>query len=108
MRHLLSDPEAAQYASEIADVLRPKMNVDGTSGYLGPWGRIPSGVFILATTMSTPGARDLQIVLAAGGIEVAGARLSDANVSSDTGIVIFVWPKPAPKSSKTKSTVVKP
>jgi len=29
VRHLLSDPEAGQYASEIADALRPVLNVDG-------------------------------------------------------------------------------
>jgi hypothetical protein len=100
VRHLLSDPEAAKYASEIADALTPVMEVDGTSGVLEPWGTIPQGVGLYVKSADTPGAVDIQRALKAGGIEVPGALLSAANLSSATGIVIFVWPKPAPTSKK--------
>jgi len=49
-------------------------------------------------------AADLQRALKAGGIEAPGALLSAANLSSSAGIVIFVWPKPAPiTKSKTRT-----
>jgi hypothetical protein len=94
VHHLVSDAEAQQYASEIADALRPKLSVDGTTGYLSPWGRIPSGVAIFLARPDTPGGADLQRVLQAGGIDAQWGLLSDWQISSATGIVVFVWPKP--------------
>lgn len=108
VRHLLSDPEAGQYASEIADALRSILNVDGTSGYLGPWGRIPQGIGLYVKSLTMPGAIDVQRALKAGGIEANGVLLSDANLSSATGIVIFVWPKPLAQGHKTNKQTTKP
>jgi hypothetical protein len=96
VRHLLSDPEASKYASQIADALRPVLDVDGTSGVLEPWGTIPQGVGLYLKSLDMPGAADLQRALKVGEIEAPGVLLPAANLSSSTGIVIFVWPKPAP------------
>lgn len=104
VRHLLSDPEAGAYASEIADALRPILDVDGSSGYLGPWGTIPQGIEICATSVTMPGAADVQRALKAGGIEAPGALLSVRNLSSSSGLVVFVWPKPAPVNHKKSRT----
>jgi hypothetical protein len=98
VRHMLSDPEASTYASEIADALRPALKVDGTKGVLEPWGTIPLGVGLYISRQDIPGAVEIQRALKAGGIEAPGALLSMTNLSSDTGIVIFVWPKPSPKT----------
>jgi hypothetical protein len=100
VRHLLSDPEAAKYASEIADALGPILDVNGTSGVLNAWGTIPQGVALSVKSLDMPGAADLQRALKAGGIEAPGALLSAANLSRSAGIVIFVWPKPAPNNKK--------
>jgi len=108
VRHLLSDPEAGKYASEIADALRPELEVDGSSGYLGPWGTIPQGVGLYVRNLNMSGAGDVQRALKAGGVEAPGALLSDANLSSAAGIVIFVWPKPLPASHKINKATSKP
>ena len=96
MRHLLSDPEASKYASEIADALRPLLSVDGTSGVLAPWGTIPQGVGLYVSSIDLPGAAGIQRALKAGGIDAQGALLPVTGISSNTGILIFVWPKPPP------------
>jgi hypothetical protein len=108
VRHLLSDPEAAGYAADIANALRPKLDVNGTSGYLAPWGTIPQGVGIYVKSPNMPGAGDIQRALKAGGVEAMGALLSAVNLSSATGIVIFVWPKPAPANRQTNKQSAKP
>jgi hypothetical protein len=108
VRHLLSDPEAGEYASEIADALRPILDVDGSSGYLGPWGTIPYGVGLYIKNLNMPGAADIQRALKAGGVEAPGALLSDAQLSSAAGIVIFVWPKPAPTNKQANKQSDKP
>lgn len=100
VRHPLSDSEAAKYASEIADALGPILDVNGTSGVLNAWGTIPQGVALSVKSLDMPGAADLQRALKAGGIEAPGALLSAANLSGSAGIVIFVWPKPAPNNKK--------
>lgn len=109
VRHLLSDPEASKFASEIADALRPVLNVDGTSGYLSGWGTIPQGVGLYVKSADMPGAGDVQLALKAGGVKAEGALLSAvADLHSDTGIVIFVWPKPPPQSHNTNKPTAKP
>jgi len=107
VRHLLSDPEAAGYAADIANALRPNLAVDGTSGYLGPWGTIPQGVGLYVKSLDFPGAADVQRALKAGGVEADGAPLSAANLGSNTGIFVFVWPKPAPQSHKPNKPIAK-
>jgi hypothetical protein len=101
VRHLLSDPEAARYASEIADALRPILDVDGSFGELEPWGKIPQGVGLYVRSMDIPGAVEIQRALKAGGVDAPGALLSQAaHLESKSGILIFVWPKPAPAEQK--------
>ena len=97
VRHMLSDPEAATYASEIADALRPVLSVNGTSGMLAPWGTIPQGVGLYVSSVDIRGAADIQRALKAGGIDAPGALLPVTGISSDTGILVFVWPKPHPQ-----------
>jgi hypothetical protein len=94
VHHLISDAEAQQYASEIADALKPKLNAGETTGYLSPWGKIPNGVAIFLARPDTPGGADLQRALKAGGIDARWGLLSDWQISSPSGIVVFVWPKP--------------
>jgi hypothetical protein len=92
---LLSDPEAAKYAAEIAEALRPVLTIDGTSGMLQPWGTIPQGIGLYVKSLDVSGGAQVQRALKAGGIDAPGALLSAAQLPSTSGIVIFVWPKTA-------------
>jgi hypothetical protein len=107
VHHLLSDPEAGKYAGEIAEALKPVLDVSRTGGVMEPWGNIPTGIGLYVRSADTPGAGDVQRTLKAGGIDAPGALLSQYNLPTDSDIVIFVWPKPAPLPTKNSRSTAK-